>query len=152
MIREAYEDDLRLGMRAGGSEVLGYAAEALLRAGDWRAAQRQLDEALEIVDSLGERVYLPQLLLIEAAIAQARGDMASAHESMRRAVTEARAQGAPWLELMALRKVCEHDAATDDEPARARGARRAVPPGASRNRVVRRVSCARLRARFVNSD
>ena len=115
LIREAYEDDLRLGMRAGGSEVLGYAAEALLRAGDWRAAQRQLDEAFEIVNSLGERVYLPQLMLIEAAIAEARGDVASAYESMRRAVTEARMQEAPWLELMALRELCAHDDATDDE-------------------------------------
>ena len=102
-------------MRAGGSEVLGYAAEALMRAGDWRAAQRQLDEAFEIVNSLGERVYLPQLLLIEAAIAEARGDMASAYESMRRAVAEARMQEAPWLELMALRELCAHDDATDDE-------------------------------------
>ena len=33
-IREAYEENKRLGMLAGGSEVLGYAAEALLLAGD----------------------------------------------------------------------------------------------------------------------
>ena len=56
LIREAYEEVLRLGVRAGGSELLGYAAEALVRAGDWRAAQRQLDEAFEIANSLGERV------------------------------------------------------------------------------------------------
>jgi hypothetical protein len=67
------------------------------------------------VNSLGERVYLPQLLLIEAAIAEARGDLASAYESMRRAVTEARMQEAPWLELMALRELCAHDDASDDE-------------------------------------
>ena len=115
LIREAYEDDLRLGMRAGSSEVLGYAADALMRAGDWQAAQRQLDEALEIVHARGERVYLPQLLLIEAAIAQARGDVASAYESMRRAVDEARAQESPWLELMTLRELCAHDDATKGE-------------------------------------
>jgi tetratricopeptide (TPR) repeat protein len=115
LIREAYEDDLRLGLRAGGSEVLGYAAEALMREGDWQAAQRQLDEALEIVSTCGERVYLPQLLLIEAAIADARGDVASSYESMRRAVAEARVQEAPWLELMTLRELCAHDEATDDE-------------------------------------
>ena len=34
-IREAYEDNTRLGMLAGGSEILGYATEALLLAGDW---------------------------------------------------------------------------------------------------------------------
>jgi DNA-binding winged helix-turn-helix (wHTH) protein/tetratricopeptide (TPR) repeat protein len=115
LIREAYEEDLRLGLRAGGSEMLGYAAEALLRAGDWQAAQRQLDEALEIVSAFGERVYLPQLLLIEAAIADARGDVASAYKSMRRAVAEARVQEAPWLELMTLRELCVRDDATDDE-------------------------------------
>ncbi len=58
-ICEAYEDDLRLGLRAGGSEVLGYAGEALLRAGDWQGAQRQLDEALEIVNSLGDACTRP---------------------------------------------------------------------------------------------
>ncbi len=158
LIREAYEDDLRLGMRAGGSEVLGYAAEALMRAGDWRAAQGQLDEAFEIVNSLGERVYLPQLLLIEAAIAEARGDVASAYESMRRAVTEARMQEAPWLELMALRELCARDDATDDErralaaltaqlPQAIGSARRAERAG--RTRVVRRVSCVRAFARVV---
>jgi hypothetical protein len=107
LIREAYEEDSHLGMRAGGSELLGYAAEALLRAGEWRAAQQQLDEALDIVVTLGERVYLPQLLLIEAAISEARGDAAAAHASLRRALAEARAQGAPWLEHMALRALCE---------------------------------------------
>ena len=39
-IREAYEDNTRLGMLAGGSETLGYAVEALLLAGDLDAAQK----------------------------------------------------------------------------------------------------------------
>ncbi len=133
LIREAYEDDLRLGLRAGGSEVLGYAAEALMRAGDWRAAQGQLDEAFEIVDSFGERVYLPQLLLIEAAIAEARGDIASAYESMRRAVTEARIQEAPWLELMALRELCAHVDAMDDERRALAALTEAIESGAAQS-------------------
>jgi len=115
LIREAYEDDLRLGLRAGGSEVLGLAAEALVRARDWQGAQRQLDEALEIVSSVGEHVYLPELLLTEAAIAEARGDMTSAYTAMRRAVAEARAQEAPWLEFVTLAELCAHDGATADE-------------------------------------
>ena len=45
-IREAYEDNTRLGMLAGGSEVLGYATEALVLAGDWDGAQRELEDAL----------------------------------------------------------------------------------------------------------
>ena len=36
--------------------------------------RRQLEEALQIADKLGERVYLPQLYLLEAAIARARGE------------------------------------------------------------------------------
>lgn len=59
-------------MRAGASEVLGYAAEALLLAGDVDGAQAQLREALQIADELGEGVYLPQLLLLQAAIARAQ--------------------------------------------------------------------------------
>ena len=73
-IRGAYEDNVRLGMLAGASETLGYAAEALFLAGDLDGAQRQLDEALQIADKLGERVYLPQLFVLQAAIARARGD------------------------------------------------------------------------------
>jgi tetratricopeptide (TPR) repeat protein len=47
-IREAHEANVKLGMMAGASETLGYAAEALLLSGDWRAAQQQLDEAMAI--------------------------------------------------------------------------------------------------------
>ena len=74
-IREAYEENTQLGMLAGGSENLGYAAEALVLAGDWDGAEQQLEEALQFVDTHGERVYLPQLFLIEAAIARGRGEL-----------------------------------------------------------------------------
>jgi tetratricopeptide (TPR) repeat protein len=114
-IREAYEENTRLGMLAGGSEDLGYAAEALLLAGDWDAAQQQLEEALEVAHARGERVYLPQLLLIEAAIARARGRSDVSHASVRRALAEARAQEAPWLELVALLELCEHDSPTAED-------------------------------------
>ena len=114
-IREAYEENTRLGMLAGGSEVLGYAAEAALLAGELEAAQRQVDEALQVAKALEERVYLPQLFLIEAAIARARGEAAAARAAVQRAVAEARAEEAPWLELMALLELCEHDGATPKE-------------------------------------
>lgn len=118
LLREAYEENERLGMHAGASEVLGYCAEALALAGDWSAAQKQLDEALHIAAALGERVYLPQLLLIGAAIADARGDVAVACEWFRRAVAEARAQEAPWLELITLLALCEcHHATAEDQRA-----------------------------------
>src|SRR6202008_3587546 len=47
-IREAYDDNVRLGMLAGASEILGYATEALLLASDLDAAAIQLQEALRI--------------------------------------------------------------------------------------------------------
>ena len=104
LIREGYEANTRLGMLAGGSETLGYGAEALVLAGDWDAAEAQLREALQVADAHGERVYLPQLYLIEAAIARARGEFAAARTAVRRAVEESRAQEAPWLEQLALKE------------------------------------------------
>ena len=114
-IREAYEENTKLGMLAGGSEVRGYAAEALVLAGDWVAAQHELDEAVQFANGHAERVYLPQLFLIEAAIARARGDAGRAQASVRRAVAEARAQDAPWLELISLLDLCKSDGATSKD-------------------------------------
>jgi tetratricopeptide (TPR) repeat protein len=117
-IREAYEEHTGLGMRSGASEVLGYAAEALLLAGDCDAARVELEEALRVGEELGERVYLPQLLLLEAAIARAQGRLDACSTAVRRAVEEARAQEAPWLELLALVELCEHhDATAEDQQA-----------------------------------
>jgi DNA-binding winged helix-turn-helix (wHTH) protein/tetratricopeptide (TPR) repeat protein len=112
-IQEAYESNVRLGMLAGASENLGYATEALLLGGDWRAAQQQLVEAKTIAQRSGERVYQTQLSLLEAAIAQARGDEKTAEATLRRAVAETRAQEAPWLELLAVLALCESPHATE---------------------------------------
>jgi tetratricopeptide (TPR) repeat protein len=113
LIREACEQNMRLGMRAGASEVLGYAAEALMLAGDVEGAQAQLKEALQLADALGEGVYLPQLLLLQAAIARDQERPEAGAVAVRRAVEQARAQEAPWLELLALVELCaHHDAST----------------------------------------
>ncbi|WP_191488778.1 AAA family ATPase [Pseudomonas sp. FEN] len=114
-IRSALDEHAGLGMRSGTSEVLGYAAEALLLAGDSTAAKAELEEALRVSGELGERVYLPQLLLLEAAIARAQGCPEASAAAVRRAVHEARAQGAPWLELLALVELCAQCDATDRE-------------------------------------
>jgi len=114
-IREAHEENTQLGMLAGGSENLGYAAEALVLAADWDAAEQQLQEALQHADKHGERVYLPKLFLIEAAIARGRGESSGARAAVRRAVAEARAQKAPWLELIALVELCEEKGAKADD-------------------------------------
>jgi len=111
-IREAHDKNVGLGMLAGGSENLGYAAEALVLAGDRSAAEAQLREALQFAAAHDERVYLPQLLLIESAIARARGEPQAADASVRRAVAEAREQEAPWLELLARIELCEQQSAT----------------------------------------
>ena len=114
-IRAAYEENTRLGMIAGGSEVLGYAAQCLVLAGDCDAAERELGQALRVVADYGERIYLPQLLLVEAAIARARGRRSAARNTVRRALDEARAQQAPWLQLLALVALFEHGGAGADD-------------------------------------
>jgi tetratricopeptide (TPR) repeat protein len=114
-IREAHDGRMAAGMVAGASESLGWAAEALLLHGDRQAAQEQLDEAFEIVERYDERNYLPQLLLIESAIARERGEPAAALASIRRAIEEARAQGASWLELLTLTDLGERGAANAED-------------------------------------
>jgi tetratricopeptide (TPR) repeat protein len=120
-IRAGYEKNSALGMISGSSETLGYAAEALVLHGDLDGAEEQLRQALGVVDTYGERIYLPQLLLTQAAIARARGQRADAAATIRRALTEARAQGARWLELLALTELCEHTTATIAESSALRG-------------------------------
>lgn len=115
LIQGAHVENVRLGMRSGASEVMGYAAEALLLSGDVPAAQAELEQALGIVDELGERMVLPQLLLLQAAIARAGGAAEAGLAAARRAVDEARAQEAPWLELMALVDLCEQHPAAGHE-------------------------------------
>jgi tetratricopeptide (TPR) repeat protein len=106
LIRDAYEENVRLGTLSGGSEVVGYGAEALVLAGDLEAAQAQLEEAFRIAQALGERIYLPELLVIEASIARARGKPREAEAALRRALAEAREQEAPFLELTPLLELC----------------------------------------------
>jgi DNA-binding winged helix-turn-helix (wHTH) protein len=115
LIREAYDHSTALGMRAGASEVLGYAAEALLLAGDAEAAQSQLQQALQLADELGEGIYLPQLHQLQAAIARAQGRPEAGAAPARRAVEAARTQEAPWLELLALVDLCAHHDANAGE-------------------------------------
>lgn len=104
-------------MLSGSSETLGYAAEALVLQQEWEGAQATLAQALAFVHSHGERIVLPQLLLLRAATEQARGDVTAAATSARHARAEAMAQAAPWLEVMALTALCDQGAATPEERA-----------------------------------
>ena len=112
LIREGCDRAARLGIRGWASETLGYAAEALVRASDWTAARRDLEAALQCADAIGEGKYRTQLLVLEGRIADALGDRQRARESLQRAVAEARAREAPWLELIALSALCERAGAS----------------------------------------
>ena len=107
-IRDACDENIALGMIAGTTETLTYAAEALIAADDFDAAQVQVDEALVLVERHDERICLPQLRLIEAAIARHLGDQDRSAAAIRSAIDEARAQGASWVELLALVDLVEH--------------------------------------------
>lgn len=111
-IREACDENIALGMPSGATETLWYAADALIAAGDFDEAEAQLDAAMALVEQHDERICLPQLRLAEAAIARHRKDTTRAEGAIRAAVAEARAQGAPWLELLALTDLVEHAAPT----------------------------------------
>lgn len=114
-IHDACDENMALGMLSGTTETLTYAAEALIAAGDFEAAQAQLDEALGLVERHDERICLPQLHLVDAAIARHRSNQGRADAAVRSAVQEARAQAAPWLELLALTDLVEYAEPTADE-------------------------------------
>jgi hypothetical protein len=112
-IRAAYE---KCGPRmiAGSSENTGYAAEALVLHGDWSGAG-QLRQALEIVNTYGERIY-PAAPSDEEP-SRGHGPRANADASIRRAVAEART-GALWLSCWRSRNLRTLTAIVDDHRAR----------------------------------
>jgi len=115
LIRDGYDRAARLGIRGWSSETLGYAVEALVLAGDWKAARRELDEAIECAQATGEGKYRTQLMVLESRIAAALGDAERSRAAMQQAVAEARAREAPWLELLALSALCEREDASDQD-------------------------------------
>jgi hypothetical protein len=80
----------------------------------WSLAQAHVDEALQLAHRLGERVRIPDLLLLQARIALGERRLDSARASMRASLDEARAQQAFGFELEALVALCELD---EPEPA-----------------------------------
>jgi DNA-binding winged helix-turn-helix (wHTH) protein len=117
LVREGCEEAVRLGIRAWGSETHGYAAEALARAGDWSAARKELEEAWQCTNAIGERQYLVPLLLLDARISDALDEPARARESTLQAVAEARAQEALWFQVSALSALCEREDRTAEDVA-----------------------------------
>ena len=117
LIREGCDRAARLGIQGWASETLGYAAEALARAGDWASARRELDAAMQCAEATGEGKYRTQLLVLEGRIADALGEPDRARESLRQALAEARAREAPWLEMIALSALCERAGASAEHRA-----------------------------------
>ena len=137
LIREGYERVARCGMRAYAGETLGYAAEALMLAGDWAAARKQIAEAMQCAEATGDRSCRPRLLMFEARIADALGEHRGARDALLGAVAEARTQEAPWLELLALLALCERGDATVEELAALREVVEGLTEGLDMPAVVR---------------
>jgi DNA-binding winged helix-turn-helix (wHTH) protein/tetratricopeptide (TPR) repeat protein len=106
-ILEGYACHARLGMYGGCTEILGYATEALILDRDWAGARRQLEEGFALAQRIGERVALPDLLLLRARIDLGENDPTAARESMHEALQEARRQHARGSELSTLVALAE---------------------------------------------
>ncbi len=100
-IREGHERQRELGMQAGDTEVLCFAAEALNLAREWNEARAQVEQALNIAEQRGEGLCVPALLLQHARAAAGQGDLASARVSLSKSVAEAQRRGALAAELHA---------------------------------------------------
>jgi DNA-binding winged helix-turn-helix (wHTH) protein/tetratricopeptide (TPR) repeat protein len=137
LIREGYEQVTRCGMRAYAGETLGYAAEALALAGDWAASRQQIEEARQSAEASGDRNCLPRLLMLEARIADALGEVRRARDSLHEAIAEARTQEATWLELQARLALCERGDATVAELAALRDLVKGLTEGLETPPVVR---------------
>jgi len=114
LIREGYAIYESLGMFAGNTETLGYAAKALMLAGDWAQADRVLDEGQALADRIHEHVAYPYLLRLRAEIAlQYSRDRA--RELWLQSLAMAREQGAPYDELKVLVSLCKHGLENNSE-------------------------------------
>lgn len=99
-----YEGYSRLRAQGAYLEVPFYLAlfcEIYARVGQVEAAQRVIQEALEIAASTQEDFYLPELHRLYGTCLLARGEIDAAQSSFLRALEIAQAQGAKSLELRA---------------------------------------------------
>jgi hypothetical protein len=129
LIRDGYRSHERHGAFAGNTETLCYAAEALMLAGDWEGAERQLDEMAALAQRIDEPAQACNLLLCRAGIATARKEPASARKFMDEALVTARAQASPFYELKVLAAICEHESAGESELQALRDSYAALPEG-----------------------
>jgi len=114
-----------IGLQRGRPGVLGHAAAALALAGRLPEAQAQIEAALAMAQRWGERLYLPDLLVLRSRISHACGQAAEAEASALAAWREAESQQANWLVLKALLELAERRRLKRDE-LRALGVARAA--------------------------
>lgn len=77
--------------------------------------QGELSEALALANRMGERIWLPDLWLLEVRVAQGLGDLDAADAALRRSLREAQRQQAGWLVLVSLVALCESAGAHADD-------------------------------------
>lgn len=131
LILEGFEFNRRAGMVSGGSEVLGYAVEALLCANDWDGAQAQLDKARELGQRFGERILFMYHHMLQSRIHLGRGDDVAARRSLESGIAEARKQGSLWMEVRLLVRVCQLPDASNQDIATLKAAYDHLPEGFS---------------------
>jgi tetratricopeptide (TPR) repeat protein len=131
LILEGFEFNRRVGMVSGGSEVLGYAVEALLLAQDWDGAQAQLDRARELGQRFGERILFMYHHMLQSRIHLGHGDSAAARRSLESGIAEARSQGSLWMEMRLLMHACGLPDATERDFAALKAVYERLPEGFS---------------------
>jgi DNA-binding winged helix-turn-helix (wHTH) protein/tetratricopeptide (TPR) repeat protein len=131
LILEGFEFNRRAGMVSGGSEVLGYAVEALVLAQDWDAAQAQLDRARELGQRFGERILYMYHHMLQARIDLGRGDIGAARRSLANGIAEARSQGSMWMEIRLLAELCGSPQASKQDFAALKTVYERLPEGFS---------------------
>ncbi|HET9472969.1 MAG TPA: AAA family ATPase, partial [Steroidobacteraceae bacterium] len=114
-IRDGLERHLRIGMISSSPEVMGFAVEALILAGDWQGATRELAAAFARARELDEQMYVPILLTLQARVAQGQGDQAAAYRWLQEAVRVARQQEARGFELKAACSLVAHPSSTAED-------------------------------------
>jgi DNA-binding winged helix-turn-helix (wHTH) protein/tetratricopeptide (TPR) repeat protein len=137
LIREGLDRQLRIGAIANCTEVMGYAAEAMVLSGDWAGAEEELSKAFERARELGEWVYCPMLMLLQARAAAGRGDSAFALQRLREALEFARKQEALGFELKVACRLLEHPDSTPEDRAALALLLKKLPEGADTPDVIR---------------
>ena len=114
LILQGYGLHERFAMFATCTEVLGYAAQALILENNWSGAEQQLTAAFRLAERLGEYLIAPELHLLQATVYQGRSDMKNAMQSWRKALDLARSQQALAYEVKALTAIAARTKARDD--------------------------------------